>query len=529
MNWNIAASSLPPVTAPPVRPGLWRGRFLLAGLCLAMLAPLASGPAQACTVPLEALPDARKAAGDAFFSAAATKEFYGKWGDSCAWSDQAAQALLARIADAGDDGIDPRFLNAGDLSGLAATDNSTAARARDLMLTNLALRYARVMSLGQVDLTEIERSISFPRRKPDLAGGLAAALAQGNIARWLQGLAPQDPAYGQLKQMLAYYRLIEKNGGWKALPSGRGLKPGEDSPLLPELRQRLMTEGDLTSPADGSLFDAATVEALKRFQTRHGLTADGVLGSKTRRMLNVPVDTWIARIVATLDRWRSLGPSLPPTRFEVNVAAGQARLLVDENPVLSMRAIVGKPQTPTPMLLSTINEVIINPTWTIPWSIINNEISVALRHNPYYLAQNDMHWVNGWLVQEPGPENPLGRLKFNFVNPFSVYLHDTPFIQRFAEDNRALSHGCVRLEQPLELATWLLKENPAWSRLDIQDATTGLDTIRIPVAQTLPVAIVYWTAFVDADGLFELRDDIYGRDERLTEALAEGRNLTARP
>jgi murein L,D-transpeptidase YcbB/YkuD len=260
--------------------------------------------------------------------------------------------------------------------------------------------------------------------------------------------------------------------------------------------------------------------ALKRFQARHGLTPDGVLGPRSRAALNVPVTARINQIIANLDRWRYIAPAIQPTRFEVNTAAGLADLVVDGTPVLSMRAITGKPDLPTPMLASAINEVIINPTWTVPASIIKSEIRPALRRNPHYLADNNMRWIDGRLVQSPGPKNSLGNFKFNFPNPFTVYLHDTPATLLFKLDERARSHGCVRLERPLDFAEQLLVDNPDWPREKIEQAIPDGKTIRIPLKQKMPLVITYWTAFVDSEGVFNFREDIYGRDARFVEALS---------
>jgi murein L,D-transpeptidase YcbB/YkuD len=523
--------NMPAIVSPCRRflpPGrrLWPGSFLLIGIFLAVLAPLSPAFAEPCALPQDALASLAKASVDQFFDAAATRDFYDKWGASCAWNDKSAQLLLARISRADEEGVDPGIFASAVAALHKPPKDTPSARVRDLMLTDLALRYARIMSFGQTDLSRVDSDIYFPRRKADLSLGLATALSYGNIREWLQSLGPRNAAYERLKDMLARYRIIREKGGWALTPPGPTPKPGEENPYMPELRRRLMAEDDLGSSADGTAFDDKTVEALKHFQARHGLTPDGLLGKKTRLALNIPVETRIDQIIANLDRWRYLGPVLPATRFEVNAAAGDAQLIVGERAILTMRAIAGKPENPTPMLLSAINEVIVNPTWTIPWSIVRNEIPTRLRHDPQYLARNKMRWIRGWLVQAAGIDNPLGRLKFNFPNPFSVYLHDTPAVNLFDRDDRARSHGCVRLELPLELAEYLLKDNPEWPKPVLEEAIAAPKTIRIPLETELPVAILYWTAFAGNDGIFEFREDIYGRDTRLIQALPQ---LNTRP
>jgi L,D-transpeptidase YcbB len=186
-----------------------------------------------------------------------------------------------------------------------------------------------------------------------------------------------------------------------------------------------------------------------------------------------------------------------------------------------MNVVVGAPQHETPELSSTIDSIVLNPTWTIPRSIIENEIKPLLRRNRHYLTQNRMYWSGDQLVQEPGPHNALGRIKFDFPNRYSVYLHDTPSRKLFTDPERAASHGCVRLERPLDLAVELLAGSSTWDREAIEQAIRRGDTRRVGLENPMPVVITYLTAYVDENGLVNFRNDVYGRDTALTLRLAE--------
>jgi murein L,D-transpeptidase YcbB/YkuD len=184
-----------------------------------------------------------------------------------------------------------------------------------------------------------------------------------------------------------------------------------------------------------------------------------------------------------------------------------------------MNAVVGRPKHDTPILQSTIHTVVINPPWIVPKSIIDKEIKPAIERNPDYLERHHMFWADEQIIQEPGPQNSLGRIKFEFPNNYGVYLHDTPAHALFADVDRAQSHGCVRLEHPLDLAEELLKDNGKWPREAIEDAIRDGTTLRVPLATEMPVTLAYWTAYVDDDGTVEFRPDVYGRDAPLAAIL----------
>jgi L,D-transpeptidase YcbB len=227
------------------------------------------------------------------------------------------------------------------------------------------------------------------------------------------------------------------------------------------------------------------------------------------------------QLAVNLERLRIERRNPSVTRIEVNAPAATMVLYRDGIPHMAMNVVVGKPGHDTPTLASTIDTIVLNPNWTIPQSIIRNEIKPALKRNKDYLIKHRMYWAGDQLIQEPGPHNALGRVKFDFPNRYSVYLHDTPSRRAFMDAERAQSHGCVRLERPVDLAAELLRGDPKWTREAIEQTIRDGATRRVPLTEPMPVIIVYETAFVGDDGLVQFRPDIYGLDTQLTLALSQ--------
>lgn len=282
-----------------------------------------------------------------------------------------------------------------------------------------------------------------------------------------------------------------------------------------ELRRRLVVTGDLVG-AGYPDFDEETGKAVRRFQQRSGLDADGVVGEKTRRRLNASVESRIRQIEINLERWRWLPHDLGERYVLVNIAGFRAGLYDGDHLTLGMRAIVGKPYRKTPIFSDTIRYLVCSPYWNIPRSIAEGEIWPKGRA---YMAQHDIEVVQGRrLRQRPGPENALGRVKFIFPNRFNVYLHDTPARELFARSSRSFSHGCIRLEKPIDLATELLA-GQGWSRDRVLAAADSVTESTVHLDHPIPVHILYWTAWADENGLVQLREDVYGRDDAVAAAL----------
>ncbi|HEX2162323.1 MAG TPA: L,D-transpeptidase family protein, partial [Thermoanaerobaculia bacterium] len=267
-----------------------------------------------------------------------------------------------------------------------------------------------------------------------------------------------------------------------------------------------------------AVYDEPLAEGVRRFQRRHGLAVDAVVGPATLAALNVPVERRIEQIALNLERWRWLADDLGD-RFVLVDLGGQELVAYDGGrPALRMNVVVGTPRTATPILASAIESVVVNPAWYVPASIVRNEIRPRLARDPGYLGRNGYHWLpGGGLRQRPGPGNALGHFKFVFPNRHSVYLHDTPSRDLFDRPTRAFSHGCVRVADPRALAEWLLEGRPERDRLDRLRAHGSEH--RVPLADPVPVHLLYWTASVGADGEVRFPVDVYGRDGRLLAAM----------
>jgi murein L,D-transpeptidase YcbB/YkuD len=489
-------------------------RFLVWAMAASLLVS-GSAWAEGCADPLAAAPLLVAEALDLD----ALTGFY-QASDSCLWTDAASATLQAALARLGEDGLDPAQFHA---AALEARNDPARAAERDLLLTDAALAYARAMAYGRVDIAALSDQIDFPHPPFDPAPSLRAALDQAGVSAWLAQWPPADPQYDALKRALARYRGFSD---WNALamPAGKPIEPGQHDPVIALLKRRLLAEGELVAADAGDGLDGPVLDALKQFQRRHGLPPDGRLGKQSFLALNLPLTDRIGQIVANLERWREVARLLPPSRVEVNVAAATVTLLRDGEAVSTMRAVVGDPEHQTPMLISTIRDVEINPPWIVPVSIIHKEIVPRLRRDPGYLAREAMSWRDGQLIQSPGSRNSLGRLKFEFANPFSVYLHDTPEHRLFALDMRALSHGCVRLEHPLDLAQALLAD--ATPDPILQAIASG-ETSRMRLTAAMPVAVLYWSVLVESDGTVDFREDLYHRDARLVAALRAPRHVAA--
>lgn len=387
--------------------------------------------------------------------------------------------------------------------------------ARDLPTDDAALIAATLRlanrSLGQrvrPSAVDFRWALEPPRR--DVAGELAKARAEGRLADWLADLSPPFESYRALLAARCRYAAMAARGGWTPLPPGA-------APAA--LRQRLLAEGYAAQPvADPAQFDAPLAAALALFQARHGLAADGALGVRTRAALDVPVAERLAQIEANLERWRWLPRGLEPDRLEVDIGGATATLFAAGEPVLEMKAIVGDPRHLTPMFASRLEAVVFNPPWRVPDSIARAELLPRNARQPGYLARNGFSFIDGRLVQRPGPRNALGQVKFDFDSPFGVYLHDTPGRAAFALPERALSHGCMRLEKPRELAALLLAPQGG-SPGGVEAAIAAGATLRVPLRNRVPLYVVYRTVTVDAEGGVGFRRDVYDWDRKLIRAL----------
>jgi len=403
--------------------------------------------------------------------------------------------------------------------GVLSAEATAGSQDDSALLAAVRRRAATELGLRLIPI-QVDSLWSFAPPPHQLDAEIRAALDQGRLAAWLQSLTPTAPRYRALAAARQAYAGVVAAGGWGLLPDGPARRMGDVGPDVAALRVRLAVEdGPAADTATPEVFDLFLRQSLMAFQARHGLASDGRLTAETRAELNVPADQRLAQIDANLERWRWL-PPLPADRIEVDIAGQSATLYRQDSPQLTMRIIVGDLKHKSPMFASRLEAVVFNPPWNVPATIAAQEILPKEHAHPGYLAANDFQFVDGALQQKPGPKNALGRLKFDFPSPYGVYLHDTPSHAAFARANRALSHGCIRLEKPRDLAAAVLPAG-AWPTAAIDAAIATGVTQRVAVARQLPIYVLYWTAVAAPDGGLEFRRDRYGWDDELTRALAD--------
>jgi murein L,D-transpeptidase YcbB/YkuD len=482
------------------------------------------------------------------FELAQLQRVYAEHNFQPVWSGSAEALERGRIASgvlarADEHGLEPaRYASA--TPTLADSVGDQAAEA-DIQLTLDVLRYAHDVRSGRLPPDSIYRDVDLPEQTFDPVIAFTWALRRGDMADFLSALPPAQPEYQRLIAALARYRDIEAHGGWPSIPGDREVKTDGSDPRLDVLMRRLQVED-----SKAALPGADPVTAVKRYQRRNGLTADGRVGALTLEMLNVPAAERVVQIVANLERWRWLPRTFEMRYIAVNVPDQSLQLVEDGKSLLTSRVIVGRPQTPTPIFRATVIAVTINPPWNVPHSIAVKEVLPRLRRAPNYLATEGMVLLNGpaddptgahidWrrvsadrfpyqIQQLPADKNALGKLKLELPNRFSVYLHDTPGKAAFERDQRALSHGCIRVQEMLPLAALAMGGDPKVARETLDTQIAAGATVQMPLIEPLPVYVLYWTAMAGEDGSVGFRRDLYRRDSRLNAALRD-RLATATP
>jgi L,D-transpeptidase YcbB len=352
--------------------------------------------------------------------------------------------------------------------------------------------------------------------------GVCVALAGGAFAR---SERPEPPfaGYRRAKQMLVTYRKLAASDNTANLPvTTLPLKPGDLYPARERLASWLVRLGDL--PGDAPIvrdrYDGALVDAVKRFQARHGLEPDGIIGKATFNELNTPLSFRVRQLELTLERWREIPTTFTCSPLVVNIPEFKLRALdKDFRTALTMNVVVGKAWGhQTPVFSAEMRYLVFRPYWDVPPDIVRKELMPRLDEDPDYFARNHFEFVpapNGGMRvrQLPGPNNALGGVKFIFLNPYDVYLHGTPAMDLFAKSRRDFSHGCIRVEKPEELALWVLRDRAEWTRDRIRTAMSADRPLRIDLKSPVPVLIVYGTAVVSEDGIAHFYRDIYGLDK----------------
>ena len=488
---------------------------------------------------------------------------------------------MAAIARAGDYGLDPADYDAALLTAQWPALKSGAASARDraafdLTVSVAAARMIRAVHAGRVDPATMNWNYAAAAKTTDIAGSLRTAGANEDLGAVLDALEPKFAHYQRAKQKLALYRAAAQKGEPPVVPElAKGqtkIAPGKPWAGVPQLIARLTATGDLSaesaaalpapamppsaaepsaqagSPAAAPLYGGALIDTVKRFQERHGLEADGVIGATTIKALNVPLAKRTRQIELAMERGRWLPDLSDRPNVFVNVAL--FRLWASDpksgEAPLRMNVVVGKAlNTQTPIFVDQMEYVVFKPYWNPPPSIIKGEIVPALRKDSSYLDRQNMEIVASgadnaaslpaseeniaavaagklFVRQRPGPSNSLGLAKFIFPNSENVYMHGTPSQQLFSRARRDFSHGCIRLEDPARFAEWVLRQDPTWSRERIDAAMQGDKTMQVNLKEKLAVVVFYDTVHVNSEQVVHFVEDIYGHDKALDLALQRG-------
>ena len=527
----------------------------LAAIVLVALPQGGAGGAQRADSLSERIRVREEVGGARLYERAALLGFYARRAFRSGWSNEQgpnrlADDLVNALGRADLDGLDPEEYHLARIRALLDTVRSNTAKGRptdltaladlDLLLSDAFLLYASHLLGGRVDPETLHPRWDANRRDADLGVVLEDALESRKVARALQRLVPTQEGYQRLREALARLRAIADAGGWPVIPPGV-LKPGMQSPAVATLGVRLLQEGALVK-AGGDVFDEPLEQAVRGFQRRHGLEETGIVDADTRAELNVSAAARVEQVRLNLERWRWLPQDLGRRRIIVNIAAQELQVIEDDEVVLGMRVVVGKDYKRTPIFSDTVRYIVLNPYWGVPQSIATEEMLPRIQKDSTYLERFGIHvYPTGpsaaeidpstvdWskltaeqfpyrLRQEPGRLNALGRIKFLFPNRYDVYLHDTPSRSLFERAQRDFSHGCIRVEQPIELAAYLMKKS-RWDRDAIEEALDeGTEQTLYP-PRPIPIHLLYWTAWADEDGTIEFRTDINAVDRPLAVAL----------
>ena len=464
------------------------------------------------------------------------------------WNNpQNVQQFMELIRTTADEGLNPDDYMLRYLTLRVATDTDSTIKAvnRELLLSDAFFRLAYHYRFGKTNPKKLERTWNFRDGKDNIdpAGLLLQSTQQNSVRISLQQLLPTLPQYSALRKGLQRYRSIAGNGGWAEIPAGGSLKKGMVNDRVAWLKSRLRATGDLatgTSP-DTNDFDGSLERAVYQFQLRHGLQADGIAGPETLAAMNIPVEQRIGQIRANMERLRWISRQLPEEYLLVDIAGFSVKQFSHGKENWSTRAVVGKPFRATPVFRSSMTHIVLNPSWTVPPTILAEDFLPQFRVDSSQLKKKNLSVIDNsgheidpatvdWssatrknfkyqLRQRPGPGNALGRIKFMFPNDYFVYLHDTPSKNLFGSSSRAYSSGCIRIEKPLELATLLLQKNNGWNYQRLLSELGNGQTRTIKLDWQIPVLLMYFTAEALDDNRILFRNDLYNRDRTIIDAL----------
>jgi len=491
------------------------------------------------------------------------QKFYEPTGYAPAWVQGSqpipqSTALIEIFKVASKKGLDPEDYDASRweerIRALQDSSNGATVASFDMALTVCAMRYVSDLRIGRINPQHFKFELNAEQKRYDLAQFVRdRIMTAASPQAVLDEVEPPFAGYRRTEQALAHYIELARTDSGEKLPAvTKPIDPDQPYAGVPRLVSLLRLVGDLpadsTLPSDTHAYSGPLVDAVKRFQRRHGLDADGRLGATTIKQLNVPLQDRVLQLQLTLERWRWLPAEFSAPPIIVNIPDFRLRALDENNNVvMDMRVVVGKAmRTQTPVFTREMTYVVLRPYWNVPPSILRSEIVPAIQRDRSYIARKNYEVTtqDGKVVtsgeisdevltqlqarklavrQKPGPANALGLLKLIFPNEHNVYLHSTPSQTLFSRSRRDFSHGCIRVEKPAELAAWALRNNPDWPLERVQQGMqSGRDDVTVNLVKRVPVFIVSGTALAYDNGEVHFSDDIYGHDVKLAEALAKG-------
>lgn len=467
------------------------------------------------------------------------------------WTDaEKIEAFIKIIEASSSDGLEPEDYHYSEIQGLEAFLGSSAKQNNlikadlDMLLTDALILLTNHLFFGKVDPKQLDPQWDFNRKINNLnpIEFLQEIISSSQLTDRIERLKPSKPIYAKLKTALARYRSISAMGRWHPLPFGKNLNSDMRNNRIYLLRQRLAVSGFLSPPGkEDNLFDDELKKAVIEFQKRHGLAADGVVGRKTIAALNIPAEKRMDQIRANLERARWSLHGLKNRYVLVDIAGFRIYFYDNDDIIWSSRVQVGRPFRRTPVFSDEISYLVLNPSWTIPPTIIVRDILPEVKEDIRFLTKHAIQILDqrgrsinpesiDWhlypaqyfpylLRQAPGPENAMGVIKFMFPNPYMIYIHDTPSKNLFSAKSRAFSSGCIRVENPLELAELIINNPQKWSRSELQKVVVSEKTETIYLKNPVPVLLLYWTVDVDNNGIVYFKEDIYDRDKAVIKGM----------
>lgn len=464
-----------------------------------------------------------------------------------AWDENDQSSIVQAIRGIGRDGLNPADYHLAAIERLLADRKNSTTPALDgdldILLTDAVAGMMDHVRYGRVRPVTLDPTWNVNSREgaPPLEVTVARIAEAGDAAKEIEARKPTHFIYVGLKRALGELRAIADKGGWPRVPAGKAIRPGAVDPRIPAVRTRLAATGEYGGSSQSTSYDPALRKAVELFQERHRLNADGIIDKDLIAAMNVSAAARADQVRVNMERARWVLPGLNEDFLLVNLPAYKAYLIRGGKNVWETRTQVGDEGKQTPSFRATMRTVIFNPDWTVPPMIMHEEVYKGMQNGQNYIAKKGLVVVdkNGQEVdpgsvdwsqadaegfpytvrQPPGPDNALGHVKFLFPNPYSIYLHDTPSKASFEAERRTFSHGCIRIEHPLELAENLLQGQDSWDGAKIQEAIATGETQNVAIEHPIPVVIVYWTVSVGGTGEIRYMQDIYNLDPPVLAAL----------